>query len=81
VCDAALKPILLQNPGSQISCLNAKFGHRRGLEEDTFLRTTQSIEISDPFSEQIQNRSPGADIQSQEKRIWDNQSSSKELDN
>jgi len=43
------------------------------------LRTAQGIKIFNPFSEQIQNRSAGADIQSQKKRIWNNQSSGEEL--
>jgi len=44
------------------------------------LRTAQSIEIFNPFSEQIQNRAAAADIQSQEKRIWNDQTAGEELD-
>jgi hypothetical protein len=87
--NAVLDPVLLQNPGGQISGLNPKFRHRRCFEEDTFLRTAQSIKIFDAFcikifdafSEQIQNRSTGSNVQPQEKRIWNYQSSGEELDN
>ena len=79
--NAVLDPVLLQNPGGQIPGLNPKFRHRRCLEEDTFLRTAQSIKIFDAFSEQIQNRSTGSNVQPQEKRIWNYQSSGEELDN
>ena len=78
--DAVLDPVLLQDPHGQIARLNAKLGHCRCLEEDAFLRTAQSIKVSDSFSEQIQNRAAATDIQSQEERIWDNQSSGEELD-
>src|SRR5258707_4683929 len=72
--------VLLQNPRGQISRLNAKLRHCRCLEKEAFLRTAQSIKISNPFSEQIQNCSAGTDVQSQKKRIWNNQSPGEELD-
>jgi hypothetical protein len=79
-CDTVLDSGIALKSGKPNHLLGREIRAPPWFRRGCLLRTAQSIEIFDPFSEQIHNRSADADIQPQEKRIWNDQPSGEELD-